>query len=592
LFEWVFRAGDESRLFDTEINERLLNLSTYGYIDHEDYSLADLALKYGLGDRSAEKTDPNGWRLRYSELDGLPANEYPREAYAYALQDATDTAAIFRLQRQRAKESGPGSMNTAAMQAAVRFALLLSTAHGIATDPARVEVLAEQLDRILNDDNLAPLYAAGVLRRPEPPRVRNPKAVERGAEPVLTKGKPASVDTTVLKALVVATCEEYEIPLKKTPTDQVSTDVEVLTELAGCNDVLDKYIERQEVIKLQTTYLPNLRAGVVYADYSVLKETGRTSSRKNKLYPSTNIQNQPRLSGDLSVRECYIPRPGHLFCSVDYSALELCSLAQVIYWMYGHSLLRDLINEGIGLHEYLGAQLCFHLDDVFRQVAGGTEQRETYRLFMAMKKADPEKFGLYRTFAKPTGLGYPGGLGPKKFRSYAKATYKLPVSLEMATQLRDLYFFTFPEVKRYLRDINLDADPNNAERYCYTTPLGMYRAGATYCAVANGKGLQSPSAEGAKAAVWAVTRACYDPSVESILFGCRMMAFIHDEIILELPDDGYAHERSLELSKIMRNSMAKLLPDVTISAEPSLMGRWYKEAKAVYVEGRLVQWRP
>lgn len=42
----------------------------------------------------------------------------------------------------------------------------------------------------------------------------------------------------------------------------------------------------------------------------------------------------------------------------------------------------------------------------------------------------------------------------------------------------------------------------------------------------------------------------------------------------------------------MVEEMAKVCPDVRISAEPALMRRWYKEAKAVYVDKKLVPWEP
>ena len=78
------------------------------------------------------------------------------------------------------------------------------------------------------------------------------------------------------------------------------------------------------------------------------------------------------------------------------------------------------------------------------------------------------------------------------------------------------------QIQSYLRD---------------TSPLGMYRAGASYCAAANGAALQTPTAEGAKGAVFDVARACCDPEEKSILLGCRPLLFVHDELILEIPED-------------------------------------------------------
>lgn len=600
----IFAAGRAGRLFDTKINDKLLRLSTIGFLDDVRYSLADISLRRLKKDRSVEKSDPDSWRLRYRELAGVPSAQYPQAASRYAREDAEDTFAIFHQQIAEATEAGHGSMNTAALRAAVSFCLKLYTAHGLHTDLDRVAQLEQSLHKVLNDDNLAILYESGILRRGQEPRILNFKAVERGEEPRWTKGKAPSINKAKLQALVEQVSIEQDTPIvytdpsSKFPEGQVSTANEVLQELAGADPVLDKYIEREEVLKIQTTYLPNLQEGIVYPNYDVLKATGRSSSfkgeRTKQLYPSTNIQNQPRLSGELSVRETYVARPGWLICSNDYGSLELCSFAQVVYWLFGYSSLRDQINAGYSPHSFFGAQLCYHLYEPFRAcLPHGANADEIYHFFLEFKKVDSEQFKFYRTLAKPTGLGYPGGLGPRKFRAYAKSTYGVEVTLEEATQLRDLWFFIYPEHKQYLQHINSMEDPQNIGFFCYSTPMQMFRAGATYCAAANGWGLQSPSAEGAFGAVWESTQAMYDWTQESILFGCRPLAFIHDEILMELPDDGLAHERAFELAEIMKKSMQRVLPDVTITAEPALMRRWYKEAEPSYDEsGRLIPWEP
>ena len=45
-------------------------------------------------------------------------------------------------------------------------------------------------------------------------------------------------------------------------------------------------------------------------------------------------------------------------------------------------------------------------------------------------------------------------------------------------------------------------------------------------------------------------------------------------------------------AQIMVEQMRTCVPDVKVKAEPALMRRWYKQAEAVYNEGKLVPWEP
>jgi DNA polymerase I-like protein with 3'-5' exonuclease and polymerase domains len=360
--------------------------------------------------------------------------------------------------------------------------------------------------------------------------------------------------------------------------------------LALFSPILEQYRQRQEVYRLITTELPKLDAPFVFPEYDVLKETGRTSSFGGKLYPSTNIQQV-----DPRARHLFIPREGFVFCSIDYSAIELVSLAQQIYRIFGHSALRDLLLEGIDPHAYLGAQLAAHLDEIFGASVAGLTEREIYEVFQMMKHGDEEAKEFYshwRKFAKPTGLGFPGGLGPATFVDYAKATYGVITTEETAQELRELWLKTFPEMQEYFRYITKLSNP--MDEFSYTTPLGLVRVGATYCAACNGVALQAPTAEGAKAAVFEIVRACYDPTRQSPMFGKVFpLAFIHDEILLEIERGQEMGLLAEEAAKLWVQVMQKFMPDVPVKAEPALMEKWDKKAESVFDEkGNLTIWQP
>ena len=86
-----------------------------------------------------------------------------------------------------------------------------------------------------------------------------------------------------------------------------------------------------------------------------------------------------------------------------------------------------------------------------------------------------------------------------------------------------------------------------------------------------------------------VARACYI-DVNSPLYGSRPVAFVHDEIILESPEDK-GHECALELQKIMERRARAWCPDIPIQAEPCIMTRWFKDAEIKYdSNGRIIPW--
>jgi len=119
----------------------------------------------------------------------------------------------------------------------------------------------------------------------------------------------------------------------------------------------------------------------------------------------------------------------------------------------------------------------------------------------------------------------------------------------------------------------------------------MWRAQVSYCATANGMALQSPSAEGAKAAVFTVMRACDDP--QDLLYGVKPFAFIHDEILANIPEDENTNTKADRIGEIMELCMKMVFVDVPIEAEPCLMRKWDKRAKPVYDnQGKLKIWEP
>lgn len=410
--------------------------------------------------------------------------------------------------------------------------------------------------------------------------------------------------------------------------------------------MLEEYAHRQSLQKLVNTELPRMShrdadgkpirdAAIVHPLFDVLKTTGRTSSYASDGFPSFNCQNvhsgiKNKDGTKMDVRGCFIPRPGNLMASIDYSYMELCTLAQKCIDLFGASKLADIINAGLDPHAWLGSQLCFQLDADFKAMvndgirdgdiaaSSGVADDPVFVMFSKMEHCGEDTwegmFKHYRKMAKPTGLGYPGGLGPKTFIKYAKATFGVHVDLETATALRDAWRTALPEMPRYFEWINNACpDPRHKGRlvefkdaktgekktrevplFAYFSPMGLYRPACDYCAAANGAGLQTPSAEGAKLAVLTVARSCFDPAMDSILYGTVIpLAFVHDEIIFEVVDDGRSGEYLSAAAELMVESFKQITPAINVKAVPVLMRRWDKDAKPVFdAQGKLIVWEP
>ena len=611
-------AGLPHHMHDTMIREKLFNLSTHGSIDivhgrDVRYSLADLVKSYYEMDISAKKVElRNGrvydhqgnditgtaaagaaWRLRYSELDGKALAQWPIEAQQYAIDDATWARRVFDKQEEVRRPRYHASMNSESLQVYASVALNLMGAVGFPIDTAqlaKVEArIHDQLGKIEGYLKMNGLLRVDGSKNMEIVRQHVVSAwAQKGAHPMLTNG------------------------------GDVATGSEVLEELKGLSPLLDMFGDFQTLSKLRDAFLPRLRGGRVWAVYDILKETGRTSCKSGEdgrsSYPAENVQQQPKFGG---IRECHLPPAGDpilpsseptkwVMLSCDYSALELCSVAQVTYSLLGYSVHREKINQGYDLHSYLGSALAMVLaPDV---VEGITNHEEAYAKLRANAKAklppDEDKSpeaervralksgaGMYRTFAKPTGLGYPGGLGEATMCTYAKATYGLDVTIDQARVFRDLWRRTYPEMADFFRWINQCATDTQCPGegvYAYETQgFNRFRAKATYCATANGKSMQSLSADGAKRAVcWTVRAMLGGISKDSpyfLLKGMLPAAFIHDEILAASPDDVLLTERALLLSKLMVDAMQVSMPDVLLNVEPAAMRRWTKAAEPEWV---------
>ena len=133
-------------------------------------------------------------------------------------------------------------------------------------------------------------------------------------------------------------------------------------------------------------------------------------------------------------------------------------------------------------------------------------------------------------------------------------------------------------VRRRVPSPDLAAAVSNlANQTGVLTLTGRLRANATFCASRNTI-FQGLAADGAKLAMWKLWRG-----------GFRIVNFIHDEFLIEVPEDSDYTEAAETIKRLMIEGMQEVVPDVLIDVKFTASRYWSKEAKATYdQEGRLI----
>lgn len=556
LLRSIFRAHAEDRVHDTMIREQLIEIASGRFASlRSSFDLGSLAKRY-LG----KKLDKGAESYRYSFgrwINAESLEEIEPLALKYAREDVRSTRAIYYAQEPRCRkyfdQSAPPDEG---LQTRAAWALHLMGVWGVRTDRRVVETLITEWtakhERASREMEAQGLLRTGGARA----GAKNMKAIEDRIVAVLGKDTP------------------------RTPTGKPKTDADTIDLIGEQDPVLGSMVIRNRASKILSTYLLPYREGYerpICPRWNVLVETGRTSCSK------PNFQNVPRLFG---IREAIVPREGFVFIRADYAQSELVSLASVCLSLVGWSKMADALIRGFDLHLMLAASIV------------GTNYDRALALFTEYKQGKREKqhkaIQEARQIAKVANFGFPGGLGARSFVAYYHGFMRDNPSLPSideakAERLKAAWRKTWPEMRDYFEivgDLTADYGPKRIVQ----DGTGRVRGDVTFTEAANGL-FQGKTADGAKDAVFDVSRACYvDRS--SALYGSRPVLFIHDELVLESPED-CAAEAAEELAARMIERMSAHVPGLPVKCEPAIMRRWYKGAETVRDKrGRLVPWEP
>jgi len=205
---------------------------------------------------------------------------------------------------------------------------------------------------------------------------------------------------------------------KKTKRGQYVTSEEVLQQLRHKHEIVELILDHRGLKKLLGTYieaLPKLinpRTGHIHTSFNqTITATGRLSSS------DPNLQNIPIRGEDgKEIRKAFIPEPGCLFFSADYSQIEL----RVMTHLSGDEQMIKVFREGKDLHAATAANIY--------------------------KKPIEEVTRDERTKSKRANFGIIYGI------TVFGLAERLDIPRDEAKMLIDGYFDTFPQVHQYMEE--------------------------------------------------------------------------------------------------------------------------------------------
>ncbi|MEX3548308.1 MAG: DNA polymerase I [Burkholderia sp.] len=333
--------------------------------------------------------------------------------------------------------------------------------------------------------------------------------------------------------------EKLQLPVvKKTPSGASSTDEEVLQRLAEDYPLPKLLLEHRGLSKLKSTYtdkLPrmiNAQTGRVHTNYAqAVAVTGRLASN------DPNLQNIPvRTAEGRRIREAFIASPGCRIVSADYSQIELRIMAHI---SEDESLLRSF-SQGEDIHRATAAE-----------VFGVTPL---------------EVSNDQRRIAKVINFGLIYGMSAFGLAS------NLSITRDAAKLYIDRYFARYPGVANYMETTRAVAKDKGYVETVFGRHLWLPE-------INGGNGPRRQAAEraainapmqGTAADLIKLSMIALDDWLDRTKLRSRMIMQVHDELVLEVPEDELALVR--EHLPEMMSGIAKL--KVPLVAEVGAGDNW------------------
>lgn len=319
-----------------------------------------------------------------------------------------------------------------------------------------------------------------------------------------------------------------------------------LSEFDSDDEVLNLYRERTKIetqLEHAVKLLDNINP-VTLRIHSFYNQVGANSGRftcsgaargtktKKKTTYGVNLQQVPRSK---AFRECFIASEGYSLIIADYSQMELRLLAELA----DIPQMQDAYNSDIDLHTLTASLInnC-EIDEVTK---------------------------LQRQQAKGANFGFIYGLGFRKFKTYAAASFNVHLSLSESKVLRSKFHNAYPRLREWHRERGALVE----DGWCYTrTAMGRRRLLSyddSRMTIAANTLIQGTGADCLKVALGNLGEYLNDD--------VRLIAVVHDECVLEVKEG--LEELWLErLEQIMVDAGKTVFKKTRLVAEPGVGKDW------------------
>ena len=326
-------------------------------------------------------------------------------------------------------------------------------------------------------------------------------------------------------------------PGKKTKTG-FSTDAATLEKIKDqWPEFLEPLMRYREVEKLRSTYGEGLLAevaddGRIHATFNqTVARTGRLSSDQ------PNLHNIPvRTDEGRQFRKAFVPAPGTTLLVADYNQIELRCIAHLAK----DPGLIEAFTSGQDIHNATAARV-FGVDPASVTV----EQRS---------KAKMVSYGLAYGM-EAYGLGQ-----------------RLNISTEEAAVILDAYFVAFPNVKDYMDRTVIEARERGYTETLFgrRRPIPELMNSNFRVRQAGERQAMNAGIQGLAADIFKVALVHIDAALVAGGYGSRIVLQVHDEVIVEVPED--EHDAVGDLVVDLMRSAAEL--DVPLEVNVSWGDTW------------------
>ena len=305
---------------------------------------------------------------------------------------------------------------------------------------------------------------------------------------------------------------------KKTKNGQYSTSEEILESLKAKHPIVSLILQHRALKKLQNTYveaLPKLinpHTGRIHTSFNqAVTATGRLSSS------NPNLQNIPVRGEDgKEIRRCFVPEPGEVFYSADYSQIELRIMAHLSEDM---AMIEDF-RAGHDVHSATAARIFkVDADAVTRDMRRKAKTANFGIIYGISAFGLAERMEVSRQEAKELIESY--------FSTYSGVRSYIDKAIGLARE--NGYALTAFGRRRYLKDIN--------------SKNGTVRAFAERNAV--NAPIQGTAADIIKVAMIRIAARLKEEGLRA-----RMILQVHDELNFSCPPDELERLKKLVLEEM------------------------------------------